>query len=172
MTTQPELDVVVDAGLDRRLPALLARGAIGLVHGGEPARAQDRFGRLREVALHHRVDVVERALRGRGPHLLRDALGDEPVRGGGRLGLLAMMPRLRQRVLQLVTLALALVEHRRLLPDRLAGAVQLDEDVDLGAQDVRIERLRQVVDGTVRVALGDVGRRVAERAEEDDRRAA
>ena len=48
-------------------------------------------------------------------------------------------------------------------------AVQLDEDRDLGAKDVRVERLRQVVDGTARIAAEDVLLLRRDRRQEDDR---
>ena len=62
-----------------------------------------------------------------------------------------------QLVLALQRLALLLAQQRGLALQLLLLAEQVDEDADLGAEDLRVERLEQVVDRAVRVALEDVG---------------
>ena len=60
----------------------------------------------------------------------------------------------------------------RLPRDGLGLPEQLDEDVDLGAKDLRLVRLEDVVDGAELVAAEDVRLVAAQRGEEDDRRVA
>ena len=53
--------------------------------------------------------------------------------------------------------------------DVLLAHVQVDERCDLRAEDLRLERLEQVIDRAHRVALEDVRFLLADRGEEDDR---
>ena len=69
--------------------------------------------------------------------------------------------RLRQEPVALLALAaelgqLLLLQQFRLLPELPRLLVQLDEDGDLGAQHVWVERLEDVVDRACRVAAEDV----------------
>ena len=105
------------------------------------------------VRLPHLVGVVHRPVRARRPH----ALGQR-----------VQQPAVAQLVLALQRLALPLAQQRRLALELLLLEEQVHEDADLGAEDLRIERLEQVVHRAVRVALEDVGRVPAERGEEDD----
>jgi hypothetical protein len=100
------------------------------------------------------VDVVELAVRLRGPDLVRLRLGQEPV------ALLALASHLRE---------LLFLEQYRLLPELLVLLVQLDEDRDLGQEDLRIERLEDVVDSARRVAAKDLLLVLRDRRYEDDR---
>ena len=85
---------------------------------------------------------------------------------------------LRHRVGQAPVALLALgLERGELLPaqglvaarELLPLLVQLDEDGHLGAQDRRVERLEDVVDGARLVAAEDVLRLLADRRQEEDR---
>ena len=85
-------------------------------------------------------------------------LDAEDAFGGGLENQLVLLAEPRQLV--------------RLLLERLALAEQLHEDVDLGAEDVRVERLEDVVDGAELVAAEDIRLAARQRGEEDDRRVA
>ena len=99
----------------------------------------------------------------------------EVVGGTGRVG----RPHdLRHRVCELAVPLLArplervellLVQLHRLLLDLAALLPQLDEHRDLRAQDVRVDRLEDVVDRAGRVAAIDVRLVLRERRHEDDR---
>jgi hypothetical protein len=52
--------------------------------------------------------------------------------------------------------------------DLLAAHVQVAEDAHLGAEDLRIDRLEQVIDRALLVAFEDVGGLAAQRGDEDD----
>src|SRR5207249_7398909 len=73
---------------------------------------------------------------------------------------LALPHRLRQ---------LTFAEQLLLATELLVLAMQLDEDGDLRAEHLRIERLRQVVDGAARVAAEDVLLVRRDRGQENDR---
>ena len=72
-------------------------------------------------------------------------------------------------MLELELANLARAQQHLLLRELLLLEIQIDEDADLRAQDVRLERLRQVVHRADRVALEDVLLVLADRREEDDR---
>src|SRR5712691_2259722 len=57
----------------------------------------------------------------------------------------------------------------RLTLHRFAATEQLDEDVDLRAQDVGVERLEDVIDGTELVSAKDVGLAARLSRQKDDR---
>ncbi len=64
---------------------------------------------------------------------------------------------------------LVLMQARRLLADLLLAQVKFQEDANFGAQNLRLERLKKVVDGTGRIS-GEYLRVVATgRRNEDDR---
>jgi len=81
----------------------------------------------------------------------------------------------RLRLLQLGTMAqlelapLALAQQLVLQLDLLLLAIEIDEDADLRAQDIGLERLEHVVHRADRVALEDVRLLLADRGQEDDR---
>ena len=82
--------------------------------------------------------------------------------------------RVREAAVAFLTLSaqvgeVLLAQQLALAPQLLVLLVQLDEDRDLRAQDLGIERLEEIVDGAGRVAPEDVARVLADRGEEDDR---
>ena len=132
---------------------------------GEPAFGGDSADSLRAPA-----DESDRERFGiRAPHDADvDAFDEIPVLP--LLGLLA--PQALDLELRDPSLASALL----LLAESLLGAEQLPaparqlgEDRDLGAQDMRVERLLDVVDGSVVVAFVNEGLVVVHRRDEDDR---
>jgi hypothetical protein len=89
----------------------------------------------------------------RRPDLVRLRFGEESV------ALLALAAKLGE---------LLLLELLRLTPKLLRLLMQLDEDRDLRAQDFRIERLEDVVDGAGGVAAEDLLLVLRDRGDEDD----
>src|SRR6266545_3258889 len=69
----------------------------------------------------------------------------------------------------LVGFAVAVAQQHRLLFDLLFLQEELDENRPLRSQDVRLERLQQIVDGAVGVPAEDMGGVTAQRSDEDDR---
>jgi hypothetical protein len=82
--------------------------------------------------------------------------------------------RVRERSVTLLALTsrgckLAVAQHLCLSSQLERLAVEVDEDRDLRAQNVRIERLEEVVDRSGGVALEDVDLFLRDRRQEDDR---
>ena len=100
------------------------------------------------------VEVRRAAVRGGRPHDLRHRIRELPV------ALLALAPERDQGLL---------AEQLGLQPQLLGLLPQLDEDRDLRAQHLRLERLEEVVDRAGRVAAEDVALFLRDRREEDDR---
>src|SRR2546425_2992948 len=128
---ETELVLVRVPGVERLLPELHgAREILGMSDVG-PARRDELRERRIEVVERALVDVVELAVRHRGPDLVGLSLSQEAV------ALLALAAELRE---------LLLLQLLRLLPELLRLLVQLDEDGDLGAEHFGTERLEDVVD--------------------------
>src|SRR3954447_24011702 len=120
----------------------------------DPAGFDELGERQLEVIECALVDVVELAVWERGPDLVGLCLREEPV------PLFALKAKLRELlVFQEVRLALQLFVLR----------VQLDEDGNLRAQDVRVERLEDVVDGARLVPAENMLVVLRDRRHEDDR---
>src|SRR5262249_9480162 len=138
---------------ERGLPAVEHPAEILRMYDLRPALLDELGERGRDVVEAALVDVVELAARQRGPDLLGLDLGKEAV------PLLALAPQLRE---------LLLFELLGLPPQLLVLLVQLDEDGDLRAEDVGVERLEDVVDRAGGGAAEDLLLVLRDRGEEDD----
>src|SRR5262249_32811676 len=136
------------------LPEIEQAPEILRMHHLGPAFVDELRKRRREVVERSLVDVVELAARQRGPDLLGLSLGEEAI------ALLALTPEVRE---------LVLLELLGLSPELLVLLVELDEDGDLRAEHVRVERLEDVIDRPGRVALEDLLLLLGDGGDEDDR---
>ena len=127
-----------------------------------PLRAEGSIDGRARVLHPTLVEVGHLAAGVRRPHDLRNGLREVPVAalaGSTNLGELAL------------TLAqIGEAQRLCLLHDPSVLAEQLGEDFHLGAKQVGVERLDQVVDRAQRVGLVDVADVVGATREEDDRR--
>ena len=151
---QPVLAAPLGAGFLRRLPAPDERGQVVRVDDRCPAGPVEIAVRTPGVLVPAVVEVRGRPGDVCRPHDLRHRLGERAV------ALLAHARRNGELLLAQALLVLA--ELLVLLPE-------LDEDGDLRAQHVGVERLEQVVDGADRVAAEDVLLVLRDRGQEDDR---
>ena len=119
-----------------------------------PAGLDELGERQLEVVERALVHVVELPVRERGPDLVGLRLREEPV------PLFALTANLRE---------LLVFQELRLALQLLGLLVQLDEDRNLRAQDVRVERLEDVVDSAGLVPAEDVLVVLRDRRHEDDR---
>ncbi len=126
-----------------------------------PARAERLRQGVARVVHPALVEVGERAAGVGGPHELGHGVGEALVAALGQPAQLGD--------LGLAAALLGLAQELGLADDLLAAAVELDEDLDLGADDVGIDRLQDVVDGPDLVAAVDALDVLDRRREEDDR---
>ena len=153
--------------------------AIVLARGQQVRPAEDGVERRAQLVRQRGEELVLQAVDGLGVRagaLLafeqRQALRFDPLpfvdlvaERGVRLGELAGPGA--DAVLQLLVRQ---QQRLRLALERFALLVQLDEDRDLGLQDLRAERLEDVVDGADRIAAEDLRVAAVVRGQEDDRR--
>ena len=151
---QPEFDLVRLARPQGRRPALDCRRQVALVDELAPAPAGQLVEAATEVLEHALVHVIERTVRQGRPHLLRDRIAKEAV------SLLVRTLESRQ---------LLLLDQRVLPPDLDRLLPEVDEDRHLRPQDVRVERLHQIVHGSGVVAAEDVLCVLGDRRQKQDR---
>ncbi len=178
----PERDravLVPNRNRPSEVPAVLAAGAQEPVLDLEGLAREERLlaacDRGRQVVGMH--DEMPRVRPGVGQRHAR-VLEPAPVevrRGTGDVG---RPDDLRHRIRELAVALLAgTLERCELLRVQLLGLhlqlpvllPELDEDGNLGAEDVRLDRLEDVVDRTSRVAAEDVPLLLRQRGDEDDR---
>src|SRR2546422_5336577 len=136
--------------------AMAAQGVRKIIgmRDADPALGDPLRERRVEVVEYALVHVVELTVRHRGPDLVWLRFREEAV------ALFALAAELGQ---------LLLLQQLRLSLELFGLLVQLDEDGDLRAQDVRAERLEDVVDSARRVAAKDVVLVLRDCGDEDDR---
>ena len=149
---EPVLDLERLTACLRELPALLHRRNVLGVHDGPRAHlvAAGHAG----VLVPALVVEDDLALGVRRPDDLRNSVGE------GSVPLLA---------LSLERIDLLLLQQGILPPDLDCFLPKIDEDRDLRPQDVRLERLHQIVHGSGVVAAEDVLCVLGDRSQEDDR---
>ena len=151
---EAELVLVGLARCERVLPVLESVGEVLGMYAVHPAGLDELGERQLEVVERALVHVVELAVRERGPDLVGLRLREEPV------PLFALAANLRE---------LLVFQELRLALQLLGLLVQLDEDRNLRAQDVRVERLEDVVDSAGLVPAEDMLVVLRDRRHEDDR---
>src|SRR6266508_2247454 len=140
-TAKAKLVLVRLARVECLLPALEHAWKVFGMHDLRPARLDQLGEGAGEVVERALIHIVQLAARERGPDLVGLRLGEKAI------PLLALASQLGELLL----------------------LVQLDEDGDLGAQDLRAERLEDVVDRAGRIAPEDLLLVLRDGRDEDDR---
>src|SRR6266508_437446 len=153
-TAKAKLVLVRLARVECLLPALEHAWKVFGMHDLRPARLDQLGEGAGEVVERALIHIVQLAARERGPDLVGLRLGEKAI------PLLALASQLGE---------LLLLEQLGLAAKLRVLLVQLDEDGDLGAQDLRAERLEDVVDRAGRIAPEDLLLVLRDGRDEDDR---